>query len=444
MELVNRYLQQNKQSGIYYVRLNIPSDIQHHYGIKTLKRSLKTKNKWDAGLHCIQFVQHYKSEFKRLRLDSSYELNQSVTIHLKPSVVSPEASYSFKPESGIHMSEIIEKHCEEKISSHAWTEKTLDEYQSIYDLFLKVIGRDTQLNQLSHDLARTYKEKLMKLPAHIEKILEYQGLSIDQIIALNPKPITTNTVNKHLSRVNSLMIWAKRHGYIKENYFDGLQIKTKKKNVSRERLPFSQSDIDRLFGYSGKYKKQYQKWLLLLGYYTGARINEICQLHISDVCQEQSIWYLDINDDSPDKRLKNRSSSRKIPLHESVLDAGFIQYIAEIKLSGTTDRIFPELSLLRDGYAKNASRWFSQYRNRLGITDTRKSFHSFRHTFVENLKQTQVDPWIIAAMMGHADNSITTGRYGSGAWDIKLLAKAIQQLPNLHCSNSDYEPLILK
>ena len=31
--------------------------------------------------------------------------------------------------------------------------------------------------------------------------------------------------------------------------------------------------------------------------------------------------------------------------------------------------------------------------------------------------------------MGHADNTITTGRYGSGEWDLNQLFEAINKLP---------------
>jgi hypothetical protein len=32
-------------------------------------------------------------------------------------------------------------------------------------------------------------------------------------------------------------------------------------------------------------------------------------------------------------------------------------------------------------------------------------------------------------VLGHADNSITTGRYDSGEWDLEQLADAVNKLP---------------
>jgi hypothetical protein len=48
-----------------------------------------------------------------------------------------------------------------------------------------------------------------------------------------------------------------------------------------------------------------------------------------------------------------------------------------------------------------------------GITG-KKSFYSFRRSFVDCLKSAMVDTHLMSALQCHADNSITTGRYGSG------------------------------
>jgi hypothetical protein len=45
------------------------------------------------------------------------------------------------------------------------------------------------------------------------------------------------------------------------------------------------------------------------------------------------------------------------------------------------------------------------------------------------LKALGVDRHLISALLGHADNSITTGRYGSGEWDLTPLSENINKLP---------------
>ena len=61
------------------------------------------------------------------------------------------------------------------------------------------------------------------------------------------------------------------------------------------------------------------------------------------------------------------------------------------------------------------SKWFARYKKRCGIAEDgkKKDFHSFRHTFVDTLKQNrEVDPVMISELVGHAVKSMTMGRYG--------------------------------
>jgi integrase len=71
--------------------------------------------------------------------------------------------------------------------------------------------------------------------------------------------------------------------------------------------------------------------------------------------------------------------------------------------------VFPELSKQRDGYGQAASKWFARYRERCHV---KTPFHSFRHTFIDELKQLDADQKKIAALVGHKDESMTGGLYG--------------------------------
>ena len=61
-------------------------------------------------------------------------------------------------------------------------------------------------------------------------------------------------------------------------------------------------------------------------------------------------------------------------------------------------------------YKRNG--WY-QGLNRQEITkDPKKLFHSFRHGFIDNLKQHGVEGQLIAEIVGHSSGSITMERYG--------------------------------
>ena len=154
-------------------------------------------------------------------------------------------------------------------------------------------------------------------------------------------------------------------------------------------------------------RRPYYYWLPWLGLFTGARLEELCQLHLSDIRQEGEVWILDINS-KDEKRLKTPAAERLVPIHSRLLDLGFVGYCEGLRHRGET-RLFPELKHMRDGYGQTASKWFARHRETIGVE---KPFHSLRHTFVDEMRQLGADHKKIAALVGHADESMTGGRYG--------------------------------
>jgi len=340
------------------------------------------------------------------------------------------SSPTHHPSSGaasIPVADIIEKYCEEKNLSGAWTLQTDQENRSIYGSFLEIVGEKITTNQIDFAIARQYKDVILKLPPNMRKSPLLKGLSIQQIITKDLDSMSVRSMNKYLSAVSSLMGWAVRQGYIDRNFFDKLTIKTSG-NISEERLPFDQKDLDNLLDYPKKPLHDYYHWLPLLAYYTGARLEELCSLYLDDIYQDGGIWVIDINRKTKDKHIKTDSSIRKIPLHDSLVGMDFLSFINKQRLKGH-ERLFPELKYQNLKYGKAASKWFKRYRDKKGITDDRKAFHSFRHTFTERLKIAGVAPHFIGALLGHRDETMTTGRYGSGRWPLKDLHKAINLLP---------------
>jgi integrase len=172
-------------------------------------------------------------------------------------------------------------------------------------------------------------------------------------------------------------------------------------------------------------------WLPVLGLYTGCRIEELCQLHCDDLIQIEGIWCLDINDDG-DKRLKNSPSKRIVPLHPVLVDVlNFPGYVEKLKEKGET-RIFPELKKISHQYSHAASRWFNgRYKKQIGLIikeGEKKTYHSFRHTLSDHLKQKLVSGTIIDELPGHAVEGESMGRYGKPYVSKTLYEKAVLKL----------------
>lgn len=189
-----------------------------------------------------------------------------------------------------------------------------------------------------------------------------------------------------------------------------------------ERL-FSNPDLQTIFApetfNSWASKWPHRWWGPILGMYTGARINEIAQLRVADIVRMGDSWWMHIratiDDDLRDSRgrksrggVKCGSSIRCIPIAQPVIDAGLLEFIADLKESGHA-RLFPNLSAgtnrktgeTRARYGIGLSNQFGIYMRDLEFARGVR-FHAFRHTFVTELTHCSIPYVEIASITGHA------------------------------------------
>lgn len=71
--------------------------------------------------------------------------------------------------------------------------------------------------------------------------------------------------------------------------------------------------------------------------FTGARREEIANLALADIRQEEGIHYFDIAPDGQrGRRLKNKSSKRRVPIHSELIILGFLDYVEARRNQGET------------------------------------------------------------------------------------------------------------
>ena len=150
------------------------------------------------------------------------------------------------------------------------------------------------------------------------------------------------------------------------------------------------------------------------------RENEICSLYLDNIReisgnQRTKRWCIDILEEPnrPDKRLKTQSSRRIVPIHDTLLDLGFIDFITLLKKDTERKRVFEELIYSEGTYGRSISRFFNnRYLPLLGIKTDKNGFHSFRHSVIDHLKQLGVEPHFINELVGHSQGNIDLDRYG--------------------------------
>ncbi len=446
------HISKNRQ-GTYYFRLVIPKHLRDQLNYKReFGRSLRTESKRTAIKRARVYMVEMDKVFAFLEAKKRNGDNQSLS---KIELLGVELSDGTKYDSVIiehdtpeqeretassflaHnksvatqqtseydntlLSIVIAGYCDELTLNKA-TEKSVNEYRANLAFFTRVVG-DVAFSSLKHPQVTDFKKKLMKLPTNINKIAAYRDKTIDEILQMDGvNSMSITTINKYLSRISSLFQWAVKQGYTDKNYASGLSL-CNSKNAQEERHTFTLDELKALFE-SPKYQEKkfdhaYQYWVPLIALYTGARLNEICQLSLSDIKQINGMTVFDINK-KDDKTLKNKGSQRQIPVHSRLIELGFSSYCNQLTLNNpqppeierVDTKLFPEIKPGRDGYGQVVSKWFGRYRKSVGVNDKGKVFHSFRHTAIDHLKQKEVAKEFVAAIVGHTDESETFNRYG--------------------------------
>lgn len=410
-----------RRQSVYYLNLRLPKHLfpNRH----TLRISLRVRERQAAlflASSLAQQVNHHLSEHPLTALETLRTLcDQWREATPQPSVpttsrTAPAATQKPRGE-GPTLASLSKLYIEEGKRGGTWRQGSTDDVErALADLF-ELMG-DMPASAFDAQQARLLKERLSRCPQYFGLRPEFKGKTLKQVVESGTtyKTITAVTVNNRLRKLTAFLNWCKANGYMTDNPLAGIKVMTG--SAKEARLSFERQDLAALLNSEGLRKESrkhpWRYWLPLLGRFTGARLEELCQLRIHDFIEQQGIPCLRIDDSREDQNLKNSSSRRVVPMHPSLIELGLLQYAESVRTAGA-DRLFPELEAVRGKLGHAPSKWFGRYKARLGITDPRKTFHSFRHTFIDDLRDAGVQDSLIKRMVGHEDSSVTFGIYGS-------------------------------
>ncbi|MDO8738007.1 site-specific integrase [Candidatus Deferrimicrobium sp.] len=421
---------ENLARGEYEAVSNVADYLLEKAGITVEKDSREYQKLCRETLQVVIEAMKIETERMKGNYDNWYDRRSHPSVALTTSSPSPAMLAPSREKPGVILSTAIREYVEEHSAGENWTKKTRAESEGIYKLLVGIVGdRDTR--ELDYKTLADFRGALTRYPSNANKKKEYRGKSVREILQMEiAKPLSVSSVNKHIIRVGAFLKWCVKRGYVEANFAEGLTIAKRNTKEEEEREAYSQEDLQRLIKsplYTTEKAKRRPEcfWIPLIGLYSGMRLNEICQLHLEDIREEQGILCFDVNEKG-DKRLKNASSKRVVPVHPILLDFGFREYVEVLRADGKV-RLWENLKKKRDGYAQDFGRWFQRFNRRYVTASRKRVFHSFRHTLADNLKQRQVEGVTIAEILGHSHGSITLSRYGKG-YGPEILLNALLQL----------------
>lgn len=247
-------------------------------------------------------------------------------------------------------------------------------------------------------------------------------------------------VNQYLTILNTLLNFAVNEAAIEVNPAQGVSIR-EQKAAKAKRLPFDLTSLNRIFGSAiyqnserpvgGKGEAAY--WLPLIALYSGARLNEICQLNTRDISvasyqdsqdMAKEAWVFSLTDEGEGQSLKNAGSRRLVPVHQELIKLGFIEYVQALPQG----RVFPQLTPAKayGSVSANWSKWFNKYlREQMGVTDRRMVFHSFRHSFKDYARNAGIPTEVHHAITGHSSGNVGDN-YGGETYPLRPLVEAME------------------
>jgi len=296
--------------------------------------------------------------------------------------------------------------------------KTVEDYRAKLEAFLEIIG-DMDVSNISEANIIDYKKILENLPPNRNKKTEFIGLTARECSEKNTdKPLSNTTVRNTIIRISTFCNWCTDRKMMDFNPATAF-IPEKDEAENKLRISFNDDDLDDLFGnreilnFKTKGVTSYTYWSSLIALYTGARLEEVCRLRLEDFKLDGPIPHIAITPyfDEIFKvqvKLKTINSKRLVPLHPDLKEFGLFDYVKGLEKSGFY-KLFPELILARDGFGGRVSNWFRRFKERnLSNNSGKKTFHSFRHTFINRLVKNKIDNRFITDAVGHAEDKKET------------------------------------
>ena len=335
--------------------------------------------------------------------------------------------------AGTTLSKAVDAYFVEHEKTGNLTPGTIQKRRAALGVAMEWYGPDIDMTQIGKQEASGMKDALLSLPANRSKASATRDLTLREAIDIPDLPrISNTTVNSYISTYKSFWTWAEANGYAPEVLFDGLKVSSRGSDTN-ERTAFTKEALSKVYvaltdPSSKFYKNESHRWATLIAMFTGARLNEVCQLQLKDIRQEDGLWLFDFTEaGADDKRLKSKAAQRRVPVHSQLIDLGLLNYHAGLQAQ-EHDRLFPDYTYSpKGGYGDKLSKWFNRtFTKSLGIKSKAHVFHGLRHTFATRLNQADVEIERVQFIIGHERKGVTHQVYMKDGYTLQQTKDAVE------------------
>lgn len=341
------------------------------------------------------------------------------------------AAPELEPKETPKVSEVAKLYGDERVAEGGWSAKTELQNRTILALLANLLG-DPPIGDVSKDDIRKLGQDILQLPSNMTK--RFPGVPPREVLERLAEDTTTprlepRSVNKYRQMARSLFKWAAEGDIVTANPATVLR-DVKESKAREDRKPFTDEDLRAYFSTlpPAPREEPFLYWIPRILAYSGMRLSEAAKLQRSDIRQQGGRWVFDVSEEGEGKKLKTDASRRLVPFHPRLVTLGLPEFV-----QGRPEGfLWPEdMRTTKNptrGDIDKLSKLLGRKLRSAGVTDPKKTgAHSFRHTVATRLKALSVPDYQIADLIGHEDDSMTTGRYGK-ATDVGTLAAVIERL----------------
>lgn len=358
--------------------------------------------------------------------------------------------------------EAKERYWTEEVSQRKDLRKrSLDKALTGLNLIVEFFPPETMIGDLDMEQCVAFQKFLRKLPPNFTKIRRGRSLIdlAEDAAASNTPGLKRATRESYFAQLRQLLTWAKLKKFIADNPARDVKEGRMVKGDKIRRRTFTTEQLRQIFNaplYTGcqndeagfntpgpNHPRRGRFWLPLLGLYSGARMGELCQLRVADVCEteELKVSFIRLDDEEMEegdddeidndfvweKSLKNENSIRAFPIHPELVRIGFLDFVAAKRAAGE-ELLFPEMLVenVQDQASYRFSKLFGTFLRALKIKRIGLDYHSLRHTFRDVLRHNDVDREKAETLCGWAKDNRTSSQYGEG-FAVEKLYEALRE-----------------
>lgn len=306
--------------------------------------------------------------------------------------------------------------------------KGVEESRFSLELFQGLVG-DKRVLEVGASDVRAFMNALERYPSNASKNKEFDGLTPKEILALaengNYETLGPRTKAKHFEKIRAFFNACVLEELMEKNPTAVVPLQNKDAIQAESKRAFTQEQLNAILGSTWpnwSSKKPHRRWGVLLALFSGARVNEIAQLFVSDIEQVAGVWGFHVRVNDQTQRVKNKSSKRFVPIAKRLEDLGFFDYWRTLP---SDSRLFPDLPFSQmNGYGDALSDQFTRYLKQIGVKRSKADkvgFHCWRHTFITRCSsELGLNETMIGTVSGHAIS-------GAGGMSNYLQKSSIEQ-----------------